>query len=48
MTVDVAPQQRRSIVVTMESGEGQDGPVDLRVAPGVRQDGVGSVEVSGC
>lgn len=48
VTVDVAPQPRRSIVVTMESGEGQDGPVDLRVAPGVRQDGVGSVEVSGC
>ncbi len=47
-TVDLAPGQDHTLTYTMVSGAGQTGRTDLRVTPGVRSDGVGTVSAPAC
>lgn len=47
-TVDLAPGQRATATYRMTSGPGQTDAADLRVTPGVRGDGVGTVGPSSC
>ncbi len=47
-TVELAPGQTRKLTYTVMGGLHQPGDVDLRVTPGVRSDGVGTVKPSAC
>ena len=47
-TLDLEPGQTRTVRFTMVSGEGQTGRPLLRVTPGVRSSGVGTVGKSAC
>ena len=47
-TVELEPGQVRSLVVDMVSGPGQTDAANLRVTPGVRSTGIGTVEPSAC
>ncbi len=47
-TFIIGPGQKRSVTMTMVSGAGQTGDPELRVTPGVRDDGIGSVGASSC
>lgn len=47
-TVEIAPGQTRRLTYTVMSGTGQTGEARLRVTPGVRSDGVGTVAPSAC
>ncbi len=47
-TVDVTPGQTRVLRFAMVAGEGQRGPADLRVTPGVTGSGVGVVGRDAC
>lgn len=47
-TFIIRPGQKRSVTMTMVSGPGQSGTPQLRVTPGVRDDGVGDVGASSC
>ena len=47
-TIELAPGQTRKLTYTVMGGLHQPGDVDLRVTPGVRSDGVGTVKPSAC
>ncbi len=47
-TFIIRPGQERSVTMTMVSGPGQTGDPQLRVTPGVRTSGIGTVGASAC
>ncbi|MBA2464698.1 MAG: hypothetical protein H0V42_06955, partial [Nocardioidaceae bacterium] len=47
-SIGIEPGETRSLTVDMVSGPGQVGQPTLRVTPGVRSDGIGTVGASAC